>query len=52
MTASGTGTFLDFYFSDDLASHLTAAFHIYFRSAKAIKLKRLDLSNVKKFTMI
>lgn len=52
MTISGTGIFLDFYLSDDQASHLTSAFHIYFISAKAIKLKRLNLSNVKKFTMI
>lgn len=53
MSISGTGIFPSFFLL--LTTKyliLTSAFNFYFKSAKAIKLKRLNLSNVKKFTMI
>lgn len=52
MSTSGTGIFPSFFLL--LTTRyliLTLAFNFYFKSAKAIKLKRLNLSNVKKFTM-
>lgn len=53
MNISGTGIFLNLLLILT-TKYLTliCAFNFYFKSAKAIKLKRLNLSNVKKFTMI